>query len=197
MSNRILKVLKSAAAIACFVAAGAADASVLQFDLTGAYTASWRMESNPVPPSHYDGLEFTIINVHGIFAGSARKAIDITFYSRYVSGGFMILDWDQAPTSTPIPGEEDSPSVVAFVMSTDGPVLYDGPEKAPVFTVGTFNWFNDIGNNESYTLTITDPSAGAVVPADIGTVPEPASAALVAGGLGMLVAAGRRRRRAR
>ncbi len=70
-----------------------------------------------------------------------------------------------------------------YVLTTNGPQLYTGKESRHEFTLGTFSLteFAGFGN---YVLTISDLDA---LP-DPVEVPEPASAALLAAGLGLLAA---------
>jgi hypothetical protein len=77
-------------------------------------------------------------------------------------------------------------------LSTEGFQLYTGSEDNPTFRLGTFALTEYLGAGR-YSLTVTDLDALPEPPVD---VPEPASAALLLGGLGVLLAS-RKRRQAR
>lgn len=74
-------------------------------------------------------------------------------------------------------------------MSTEGFQLYTGPEDSPTFRPGTFA-LTEFDGTGRYALTVTDLDALPEPPVD---VPEPASTALLLGGLGVLLASCKRR----
>jgi hypothetical protein len=171
--------LKSAAIAALLLTAGAANAALLQFNLTGDYSASWQMNSSIVPDDGADGIAFVVYDVEGNFPGSVFGLSDLYFYHAAEGGGLEIYDYW---------GDND-------LLVTDGPQLYTGSEEGVItFLLGSFA-LTDFNGPGTYTLTVTDLDAGPGPGPDPVDVPEPASAALLLGGLGLMFAAGKRRRR--
>ena len=167
----LIKSLKSAAIAVMLFSAGVANAGLYQFNLTGDYTASWQLESTVVSDIDATGEGFVLWDVEGNFPGSLFGVVaDLTFYNAAIGGGMEILDFY---------GD-------TLLLSTDGPQLYTGGETNPVFRLGTFGLTEFMGTG-SYTLTITDLDAGP------SPVPEPASTAMLLGGLGLMYASRKRR----
>lgn len=146
-----------------------AQAVALNFVLTGDYSASWSLDSNPSPDVDSSGEGFIVWDVSGNFPGASEGLADLTFYNSAIDGGLGILDFYGN----------------VLLLSTDGPQLYSGDESSPTFLTGSFNLteFDGIG---TYTLTVTDAT---------GAVPEPAAWALMLGGFGLVGSAMRRRQR--
>lgn len=160
-------VVLAGAALACMIAAPA-SAVPLTFDLTGAYTASWMLDSNPEPDFIDGGYRFNLYDVNGRFPGASTPVADLIFYNQRFDGGLAIEDFFA-----------DSKALLV----TTGPQIYGGTEEAPFFRPGTFQ-LADFYNANRYTLTIS-----AAAPA----VPEPATWAMMLVGLGAAGAAMRRR----
>jgi hypothetical protein len=174
---KLMKSLKSAAAIALLFSAGVANAALYQFNLTGDYTASWQLNSTVVADAAGEGEGFILWDVEGNFPGSLFDVADLTFYNEAIGGGMEILDFY---------GE-------TLLLVTDGPQLYTGSEETPTFLLGTFG-MTEFGGTGTYTLTVTDLDAGPTDPdPDPVDVPEPATAAMLLSGLGMLYASRKRR----
>lgn len=160
---KLFKSLRNAALAVMLLSAGAANATLLNFTLTGGYTASWQLDSAPVPDDAAAGQAFVLWDVPG-FPGASLGVADIYFFNANFGGGLEIYDfWS------------DTDLVV-----TDGPQLYSGSELSPVFNLGTFALTQYMGT-QTYTLTIALADAG-------GTdVPEPATGALLLAGLGVIL----------
>lgn len=167
----LLKTLKNVAIAALLLSAGAANAAIYQFSLTGGYTASWQLNSTLTPDAFVLGEGFILTDVEGNFPGSFLDLADLSFFNATEGGGLGIDDFF---------GNQ-------LLLSTDGPQLYSGPETSPTFLLGTFS-LTEFGGTDMYTLTVTDLDAVPPV-----AVPEPASAALLIGGLALLAASRRRR----
>ncbi|MEP6504691.1 MAG: PEP-CTERM sorting domain-containing protein [Betaproteobacteria bacterium] len=163
--NTIVAGMFASAAFA--LAAGPAQASTYQFTVTGDYSASWQLESTVVADVGFAGTYLTLWDIDGSYPGAVLPLADISFFNADFDGGLQLDDFYGG----------------TVLLATDGPQLYTGDEEGPVtFSLGTFalTQFNGDG---VYTLTVTDVSA----------VPEPASIAMLLGGLGLMGASLRRR----
>jgi len=166
---KVAKNLMKMALAAALFSAGAANAAIYEFKLTGDYTASWQMDTEKEESSAETGSGLTFEEVAGNFPG--YNALDITFFNSNISGGLQLYDF----------------YTDKYVLTANGPQLYTGKESRYEFILGTFA-LSEFAGDGNYVLTITDLDA--LPPVD---VPEPASIALMAGGLGLLAAARRRR----
>jgi len=160
--------------------AGAAQASTYQFNLSGDYSASWVLPDSLTPDqfSELDGIFFFSNAVDGVFGGSAEP-VDLTFYNADYRGGFDIT----------------SRATGHDLVTTVGAQLYTGDEVDGIaFKLGTFALDDFYANGHTYTLTVTDLGDVPATPAAVA-VPEPASLAMLLGGLALMRArsAGRRR----
>lgn len=157
---------KLAALSTLALAAGAANAELYNFTITGDYTASWQMDSMPTPEVSAPGEGFIVIDVPGSFAGAVSPIVDLIFYSAAAGGGMGIEDYWEG----------------LALLTADGPQLFSGTETNPVFNVGSYALTEYMGSG-NYTLTISPVSA----------VPEPAALAMMLAGLGLVGAAARRK----
>jgi hypothetical protein len=162
---KMMKSLRCAALAAVLMTAGIANAALLQFTVTGGYTATWQMDANPAPDDGEDGLFFTVWDVPG-FDDAVTGVADISFFSTDVGGGLEIYDYLGSNV----------------LLSTDGPQLYTGSEDNPFFTLGTFA-LTEYQGTDTYTLTIAEVGGPVVPPTG---VPEPATGALLIGGLALI-----------
>lgn len=161
---KMLKFFRNAALAAVLLSTGVANAALLQFTVTGAYSATWQMDSNPAPDDFEDGLYFTVWDVEG-FDDASFGVADLSFFSTAVGGGMEIYDFFG----------------FNVLLSTDGPQLYTGTEDNPFFTLGTFA-LTQYQGTDTYTLTIAAVDA----PTTPDPIPEPATGALLLGGLALL-----------
>lgn len=156
-----------AAATAAIVPATSAQAASYLFTITGDYSASFELDSNPTPDDFGVGGGFTIWDVPG-FPDALLGIADVTFYNSGIGGGLGIEDFFGGVT----------------LLLTDGSQLYSGSEETPTLLTGTFA-LTEFQGPGTYTLVVRDLSAA---------VPEPGTWALMIGGFG-LVGAGMRRKK--
>lgn len=154
---------------AMLLSAGVANASLYKFDLTGDYAASWQIDTAFAPDVYGSGEGFVYWDVNG-FPDAVLGVADVYFYSAANDGGLEIYDFWAGST----------------LVLTDGPQLYTGTEDNPVFTTGVFA-LTEFEGSGNYRLTISE------VLAPIAAVPEPATGALLLGGMGLMVAIRRRK----
>ena len=158
-----------AACAALTLAASTAHADAYLFTLTGSTTASWQMASSPTP-AFANGNEFRVDGVPGLFNGNT-VSMTLFFYASNFGGGMEIQT-----------GNAD------VVMN--GPQLFSGTTNAPTILAGGPYALTEFdGGAGRYSLTISEADP-------VGTVPEPATLALVLGGLGLMGYATASRRRA-
>lgn len=160
----LMKMVRSAALAAMLLSAGVANAVVLQFTLTGDYSATWQLNSTVNPDVVGPDEGFILWDVEG-FDDAILGVADLTFYNAAIGGGLEIYDfWNDV-----------------YLLSTDGPQLYSGSEANPAFLLGTFT-LSEYEGTGTYTLTIAAVDA----PPGPAPVPEPATGALLLGGLALL-----------
>lgn len=177
MALNLMKSLRNAALAAVLLSASVANAALLQFNLTGDYTASWQLNSTGTPDDGSNGVAFVLYDVGGNFPGSLIGVADLYFFNAAEGGGFEIYDYYND----------------VDLAVTDGAQLYTGNEEGIItFKLGTFALKEYFGSGK-YSLTITDLDAGPGPGTDPGQVPEPATAAIMFGGLGVMYALRRRR----
>lgn len=165
--------LKKVALVAMLFATGVANATVYQFNVSGAFTAQFQIDTNAVPDGAQNGVGLSYLNQAVVFAGGANGAADISFYNLANGGGLQLNVVDSIDT----------------YLSTNGPQLYTGLEESGMidFLVGTFALSDfDPTSTGTYTVTVMDQSPGAAVP-------EPATGAMLFGGLAIMAALRKRR----
>jgi len=154
-----------AACLALAQTAVVAHADTFQFTLTGDYSASWKLDSSAIPDDYGigDGLAYYD---HDGFPDTVLGVADIFFWNSSIGGGLRIDDYYGEVT----------------LLNADGPQLYIGSEDSPTFKLGTFT-LTEFQGSGNYSLTVTNLSA----------VPEPATIAMLLGGLGIVGFTARRR----
>lgn len=150
--------------------ASPAQAVLLQYDLTGDYSASWQLDSDPVPGEFVAGLLFRLDNVPGDFPGSVSNIVNVFFLSGDFGGGL---------------GLTDELGGGGFLVDTTGSQLYSGSEADPTLLTGVFP-LSEFAGEGSYTLTVTTVA---------GVIPEPATWGMMLLGFGFVGGAMRARRR--
>lgn len=164
---KLMKLVRNAALAAMLLTAGVANATLLQFTVTGDYNATWQIDSAVPPDDIYLDEGFIVWDVPG-FDDAILGVADITFFNAGIGGGIQIEDY----------------YLGNVLLSTDGPQVYTGTEENPIYTLGTFALTEYLGTG-TYTLTIAEVGAAAV--------PEPATGALLLGGLALMGALRKRR----
>jgi len=162
--------LLAAASAAAFLFAPPAQATLLDFTLTGPYSASWQLDSDPVPDD-FDSASFTLWDVEGDFPDAVLDVVDLQFWTASALGGLSIIDFYGGITLADMTGGQ----------------LWSGTTDAPTFVTGTYDLEDFAG--AAYTLVIAE--AGGPAP----DVPEPASWAMMIAGFGLAGAALRGARR--
>lgn len=157
-----------AAAAATLSASAPAEAVLLNFTITGDYSASFVLDSDPSPDVVDDGTSFTLWDVPG-FPDAALGIADLQFWNIDALGGLTITDFFGG----------------SILLDSVGAQLYAGPESVPTFIPGVYLLVGLFDDGE-YTLTIAEAAP---------TVPEPASWAMMIAGLGLVGAAMRHSRR--
>jgi hypothetical protein len=143
---------------------------VLNFAISGAFNATFQLDSSPIPDVVYDAdlpQLFAIAGVSGIPCTTSGLA-DITFFrdnAGGTGGGLLISDHD---------GNRD------WLLDAGGPQLYTGPEAAPTF------------KTDSFVLDGFSPRGASIL--TIAAVPEPASWTLLILGFDLAGVAMRRSR---
>jgi len=163
-----MKHLGTLVAATGLILAPPAQAVMHQFDITGDYTASFQLDSDPSPDAVEDGVGFVLWDVDG-FSDAVLGVADVTFYNTAIGGGMGIVDHYGG----------------SILFVTDGPQLYTGPESAPTLLTGIFA-LTEFGGAGTYTLTVSSLEAA---------VPEPASWAMMIAGFGLVGGAMRRGQR--
>jgi hypothetical protein len=128
-----------------------ASAIPLNYVLTGDYSASWTMDSNPVPGASPGdiidpalGIGFTVQKVQGNFPGATDvNFANVTFFDIGAGGGLVLSD----VSNPPIPNFN--------LVITDGQQLYSGSALAPTMLLGTFSLVDSLGGAGRYTLTVS------------------------------------------
>lgn len=162
-------------AAASLALAGAAQAATLLFTITGDYSATFQLDSNPVPSSGGFGI-FSIDDVAGTFGGG-NDASTIEFYDSANGGGLSIFY-----------GSLLIPTFLA------GPQIYGGTFDMPTFAPGSFALSVQIGapadrlGNATLTITALDDGNS--------PAPEPASWLTMIVGFGVIGGVLRARSRA-
>jgi hypothetical protein len=169
-------------AAAAFAASPKAEATPLNFDLSGTFSAHWTFDSNPTPLGFSFGDDytyFTSANVTGLAPG-----LKLVFYGPSL-GGFRLGTQ---------PDPADDTGVVYDIANNLTPItsVFSGPVTAPTFAPGVFVFDFDYhtGTTVVATLTVTDPAI-------VAATPLPASLPLLVTAMAGMGFVGWRRHKAR
>ncbi|MDQ7250315.1 hypothetical protein [Dongia sedimenti] len=168
--------LAALAAVTLAMAGAKAEATTLNFSLTGDYTANWVLDSNPTPSDFSNADGYTAFNgVAGI------DPLKLVFYSAtlgFGSGGVRI-----STTADPL-------TEVGAIFDFGGDQIFTGLLSAPQFAPGVFNlnvtFLTPVPSAATATLTVT------AVP--VATTPIPAALPLFMTALAGMGFVGWRRR---
>ncbi len=128
-----MKLALFAVAAATLAIAAPANAALLNFTMTGTYTAFWQMDSAPTPyRSDTVAVDF---NVTGVFEG-VHSLKQLSFYRAESAGGLQIY--------SPAGDFEDF----------EGDQLFTGPVRAPVFAPGAFLFFDEAPDSLRLTISL-------------------------------------------
>jgi hypothetical protein len=181
---RLLPVL--GAAFLWTAAAQPANATILDYELTGAVTASWQLD-NSQPPSDVRASMFGYWNVPITVNGVYYASSVIYFFPDSEFGGV------EADLGLNSDGSGAGTFFSAASQEAVSGQLYSGTLADPVLLTGTWDFFEagDWDGSSNY-----PPDVYQLVVSEVTAVPEPASWAMLMAGAGMLggLARGRKRK---
>jgi hypothetical protein len=149
----------------------AANAALYNFELTGAHTASFQLDSNPTVDGYSTSPStesFLIFNVATTLDGNPTTAA-----FSFGDAASLVQFWVTGPFGSPT------------LFQAVGDAAFTGPGSAPTFLLGDYALTDRSDSNLTYSLKITDA----------GAVPEPASWAMMIGGFALAGGAIRTRRK--
>ncbi len=157
-----------AALLALATAASPTAAVPLKFTISGDYDATFFLDTAQTPDFALNDYAIAFAAVDG-FANSTNGKGDVQFFNALSAGGLLVVD---------------NGNNFDFLFDAGGPQLYSGLEESgPSFLLGTFA-LTGVSTPGNFSITIQSLAA----------VPEPASWAMMIGGLAFAGAAMRRRR---
>jgi len=178
MKANFLKCLCAAAvAAAAFVTIPRAEATTLNFALTGSFTANWQLDSDPTPTGSSTVDDYTYFsNVTGLSPG-----LLLVFYGGSAGTGGIRF------STTPDPTTE-----VGATLDLAGDVIFTGLVSAPHFAPGVFDVSYDyLSSPNGPTPLVTRVT---ITAAPVATTPIPAALPLFMSALAGMGFFGWRRR---
>jgi hypothetical protein len=168
-----MKIVLAAAVAAANLGASGAGAALLQFEITGAYVASFQLDTdNQADPSYA-----LFRDVSGTFQGVADGSVTITFYDGFDGGSLSIADSAGA-----------APFAGPFVLNGFGEQIFQGSGTVPTFAPGTFQVFTSPYKATRFPDMDTPPDQFGLATLTIrevgAAVPEPISWAMMIAGVG-------------
>jgi hypothetical protein len=146
------KKLSLIAAVAAMALSAPAQATLLNFTISGDYRGSFRLDSAPavLPADVVDGYSFGIADVP--FSGSPSGLAGITFFNASATGGILINNGFD------------------YLFDASDVQLYTGSESAPTFREGSFT-LTGLSTPGSFVITISaipEPTSWAMMVGGFG-----------------------------
>jgi len=163
--------LAFAAVAAASMLSSPAQAIVLNYSLTGDYTATWKFNTEQLPADAQPGFGIIYDGIKGSYEAPLIDIAELCFFNDAIGGGIQL----------------NTPGTFDGVVSLAGQQIYSGPESAPTFLTGTFAFLGYDVINE-----VVDPSRSYTL--RVSVAPEPETWSILLLGFGLVGASMRRQK---